>query len=447
MHRRSGRFLASSLLRVLLVLGPFAAGAPPVAAKTFVMPHLLEKSGRIGTGASSFDSQFFLFYPVGIAGAAGGGDVQVDFYLFDQVTGQPLTSSGAVICNPCSYTLSSSSRKRKLVIEDLIQSNSGQPMGQALVLGYGILTVSGSPDAVTNLASFVENVHSRNSPFELSVFGYSPEEIRAPAPQPQDGSAVNATTAIHVLPRYHESISIGPPGPAAIDMDSEIHVTYVGGQAGLGGGGGATVDLYLLGDDGGVLTSATGADVCNPCQFAMGSEGAAGAAPRKRSIRIGDLIDSAGGFALPEICGHAVLVATGDADHVSMLGAVTRDRGGPADSTYMAVPLQRIAGTSTVSIPRDVPGVARSFKAAPNPASGDVTMAFTLERAGEATLEVFDAQGRRLAQVARGTFAAGAHSVRWNRRDDSGAVLEPGIYFGRLTAADGSSLARLVFIP
>lgn len=446
MRRASGRLCPPPLLRVLLVLGLCVAGPSPVAAKAFVITHFIEKSGPIGSGPSTFDSQIFLFYSGGIAGTPAG-HVQADLYLFDQATGQPMTSSGAVVCNPCSYTLGAGSRKRKLVIEQLIQSNTGQPMDQPVRLGYGIVVVNGSPDDVANLNSFIENVHSRNSPFELSVFGYSPEEIRAPAPRPQDGSAVAGTTALHVLARYHESIHIGPPGSPGMGMDSEIHIAYVGGQAGLGGGGGATVDLYLLGDDGGVLTSATGADVCNPCQFVMGSEGAAGAAPRKRSIRIDDLIAGAGGFAQPEICGHAVLVTTGDADHVSMLGAVTRDRGGAADSTYMDVPLQRIAGTSTVSIPRDVPGVARSFRASPNPASGDVTLTFTLERAGEATLEVFDAQGRRLAQVARGPFAAGAHTVRWNRRDDSGAVLEPGLYFGRLTAADGSSLARLVVIP
>jgi hypothetical protein len=63
-------------------------------------------------------------------------------------------------------------------LEDLIVDAGGFPAGR-VVLGFGVIVVGGAdPDGV-NLQGFVVNSHT--SAFDVSVFGFVPEEVRAPA--------------------------------------------------------------------------------------------------------------------------------------------------------------------------------------------------------------------------------------------------------------------------
>ena len=50
----------------------------------------------------------------------------------------------------------------------------------------------------------------------------------------------------------------------------------------------------------------------------------------------------------------------------------------------------------------------------PNPFVGYATLAFTLPAAGVARVDILDLQGRRVAGLADGEFAAGTHEVVWN---------------------------------
>lgn len=79
----------------------------------------------------------------------------------------------------------------------------------------------------------------------------------------------------------------------------------------------------------------------------------------------------------------------------------------------------------------------------PNPAAGPVRVVFALPRAGQARVSVIDATGRLVRQVAQGAFAAGAHSVSWDGREDSGATAPPGIYFVRVESSVGSKTSRI----
>jgi hypothetical protein len=67
----------------------------------------------------------------------------------------------------------------------------------------------------------------------------------------------------------------------------------------------------------------------------------------------------------------------------------------------------------------------------PNPVGSDGTVRFHLGGPGDATVEVFDALGRRVAVVAEGPFAAGDHQVSW-----STAGLSGGTYVVRLRVGD-----------
>ena len=61
-----------------------------------------------------------------------------------------------------------------------------------------------------------------------------------------------------------------------------------------------------------------------------------------------------------------------------------------------------------------------------------------------AKLEVFDAQGRRIATPFAGTLASGRTPVRWGLEQRAGTRVASGVYFARLTFAGGSRAVQLV---
>jgi hypothetical protein len=80
----------------------------------------------------------------------------------------------------------------------------------------------------------------------------------------------------------------------------------------------------------------------------------------------------------------------------------------------------------------------------PNPASRETRVRFSLPRAGRVSLAVYDANGRRARILADGEQSAGTHEVNWNLRQTSGARVSAGLYFVRLTTAEGTLVRRLV---
>jgi hypothetical protein len=80
----------------------------------------------------------------------------------------------------------------------------------------------------------------------------------------------------------------------------------------------------------------------------------------------------------------------------------------------------------------------------PNPVRGACLFRFALGRPGPASLDVFDARGRRVRTLARGDREAGAHAVTWDGRDDAGRPVAGGLYFARLAAPGLAAERRLV---
>ena len=90
-------------------------------------------------------------------------------------------------------------------------------------------------------------------------------------------------------------------------------------------------------------------------------------------------------------------------------------------------------GQSTAGVPE--PGSANGFELAiaPNPAREGVEIAFTAPAEATWRVEIIDAGGRRVAEVARGTGHGGPESRRWSGCDAGGAAVRPGMYWVRLT--------------
>lgn len=77
----------------------------------------------------------------------------------------------------------------------------------------------------------------------------------------------------------------------------------------------------------------------------------------------------------------------------------------------------------------------------PNPVVGSTTLAFSLPRAGFATLDILDLQGRRITRLFDERLAAGTHRVEWTADPD----LRTGVYLYRLEV-DGSRASRKLLL-
>jgi hypothetical protein len=147
------------------------------------------------------------------------------------------------------------------------------------------------------------------------------------------------------------------------------------------------------------------------------------------------------GFTPTPLTYLATLTDTGYVDvtgeaHVYQLIAV--------DVHGNASPASEVVPGGTVDVPGS--GVTLAFLGhlAPNPSRGDVALRFGLARAGGASVDVFDAAGRRVRELARGEFAAGEHLVHWDGRDAEGGVSPAGIYFVRMQTAGFRAERRFV---
>jgi hypothetical protein len=109
----------------------------------------------------------------------------------------------------------------------------------------------------------------------------------------------------------------------------------------------------------------------------------------------------------------------------------------PVDADVWAL---QFLGTTAVP-PGETGSGVRLAAAFPDPAVGDVTLGFALPAAGHASLRIYDVSGRAVRTLADGQFAAGEHSVRWDRRTNSGAPARAGLYFYELRT-DGTRLTR-----
>jgi len=85
--------------------------------------------------------------------------------------------------------------------------------------------------------------------------------------------------------------------------------------------------------------------------------------------------------------------------------------------------------------PPDPPQSAIAFaRPSPNPARGLITLRFSLPRAAEVRLAIFDLGGRRVRDLVSGMEPAGTHAITWDLRDQSGRPIPAGVHFARLEA-------------
>jgi subtilisin family serine protease len=84
--------------------------------------------------------------------------------------------------------------------------------------------------------------------------------------------------------------------------------------------------------------------------------------------------------------------------------------------------------------------------AAPNPSSGNVTIAYSLKHDSRVAIRVYNVAGRLIRTLVNMPLGVGPHTVVWDRRDDDGARMRSGMFYYRMVADDWQDTHRVVLV-
>ena len=100
----------------------------------------------------------------------------------------------------------------------------------------------------------------------------------------------------------------------------------------------------------------------------------------------------------------------------------------------------------TTDVPGETARAALRVGARPNPASGPMRLSYSMPRAADVRLAVYDLAGARVATLVQRFEGAGSREIVWDGRDSGGHHVGPGVYLVELTAGGERARGRLVVI-
>lgn len=116
------------------------------------------------------------------------------------------------------------------------------------------------------------------------------------------------------------------------------------------------------------------------------------------------------------------------------------------DKTLEAAAMQSVNIHGTNTSVADVFENAFDLKIYPNPARDEVTIDYTLIRAEEMNLQIFDMTGKLVYLRQNEHTLAGSHSITWNATDQSGSLVEPGVYLVGLQSQNTRAMKKLIIV-
>ena len=82
----------------------------------------------------------------------------------------------------------------------------------------------------------------------------------------------------------------------------------------------------------------------------------------------------------------------------------------------------------------------------PNPFNPTTTISYTMNKAGNANLSVYNVKGQLVNTLVNGTKQAGSHSVVWDGTDSNGNTVPSGIYFYRLSSGNHVETKKMMLM-
>lgn len=102
---------------------------------------------------------------------------------------------------------------------------------------------------------------------------------------------------------------------------------------------------------------------------------------------------------------------------------------------------------ATLAVNPDGPAARLELREiAPNPARGKINLFYELPARANATLKVYDLQGRTMRTLVDGELDAGQHHLVWDGTDEHGQRLQAGVYFAKLMSGQGGVVRRVIFV-
>jgi hypothetical protein len=82
----------------------------------------------------------------------------------------------------------------------------------------------------------------------------------------------------------------------------------------------------------------------------------------------------------------------------------------------------------------------------PNPFNADTHIEFTLAKAGNTTLKIYNTTGQLVRTLVDEHMAASHHKVRWDGRSENGELTASGVYFYRLASGTFTETKKMTFL-
>lgn len=117
----------------------------------------------------------------------------------------------------------------------------------------------------------------------------------------------------------------------------------------------------------------------------------------------------------------------------------------PEDFGYLQFSGKTVGTQTDIDSVENTPGLMH-LSTYPNPFNPSVTVSFSLADAGNATLDIYNIAGQKVATLADRHFTAGIHEVTWNGLDADGTRTSSGIYFAHLKSNGGILTRRMLLI-
>ena len=96
--------------------------------------------------------------------------------------------------------------------------------------------------------------------------------------------------------------------------------------------------------------------------------------------------------------------------------------------------------------PQSAPSDFRLEQNYPNPFNPSTTIKYSLSKANQVSLEVYNILGQKVRTLVDKRQVAGSHIVKWDGTDDFGSLLSGGVYFYRLKVVNETLMNKMVFI-
>lgn len=135
----------------------------------------------------------------------------------------------------------------------------------------------------------------------------------------------------------------------------------------------------------------------------------------------------------------------GSADSTHTIKCVVTDALGHQGHAFVNVCLAGITSVFENAPLGDANAPSIAFVQA-NPALGSARIVFEMPQGGDASVDVFDLSGRRVATVQDRSATVGRRAVEWDGRVAGGGPAPTGVYFARLTTSHGTAARQFTLV-